>query len=320
MPTTHQPRDQFVERLAGEIRAEVRRRNRSPQVSGWTHWLVQSPIRAAIAIVTVVLASMAAGGFAVAAAYQAQTNEQRQILKANYANRVALAQQRVLLAAEELKMAQQRVSVGTGDQDAVLEAQFKVIEAESQLKSLSLQLAEIDVTGREPLNAVTSPLVSGRDFVVERWQVDMSVTEAALGVEKSRLQNAERRVAVGAAGAMELHASRARIRELEVALEGMQKKINIRQRFLKREIDAAMADLRVLEAEAVQRRQTLEPRLDLARQVVKDVSGKFETGSADRVELMQSQLRLLEIELDMAKVNVDLANIQRQIAQRAGKE
>ena len=102
MPTTHQPRDQFVERLAGEIRAEMRRRNRSPQGSRWTHWLVQSPIRAAMAIVTLVLASMATGGFAVAAAYQAQTNEQRQVLKASYANRVALAQQRVALAAEEM--------------------------------------------------------------------------------------------------------------------------------------------------------------------------------------------------------------------------
>lgn len=320
MPTTHQPRDQFVERLAGEIRAEVRRRNRLPRGPGWALWLVQSPIRAAMAIVTLVLASMAAGGFAVAAAYQAQTNEQRQILKASYANRVALAQQRLALAAEELKVAQQRVSVGTGDQDAVLEGRFKVIEAEAQLKSLNLQIAEIDVTGREPLNAVTSPLVSGRDFVGERWQVDRSVTDAALGVEMSRLQNAERRVAVGAANAMEVHASKARILELQAALEGMQKKVDIRQRFLKREMDAAMADLRVLEAEAVQRRQTLQPRLDLARQVMKDVSAKFETGSADRLELMQSQLRLLEIELDMAKVNVDLANIERQILQRAGKE
>ena len=53
---------------------------------------------------------------------------------------------------------------------------------------------------------------------------------------------------------------------------------------------------------------------------MKDISAKFETGSADRLELMQSQLRLLEIELDMAKVNVDLANIERQILQRAGKE
>jgi hypothetical protein len=320
MQATHQPRDEFVERLAGEIRAEVRRRNRSPQGSGWARWLVQSPIRAAAAMVATVLISMAVGGFAVEAAYQAQTNEQRHILRSSYLDRAALAQTRVALAAQELKAAQQRVSVGIGDQDAVVEARFKVIEAEARLMSINLQLAEVDVTGREPLNAVTAPLVSGRDFVGERWQVEMYVPEAALDVEKTRLQNAERRVAVGVASSMDVYASRARILEMEAALEGIRKKMNIRQRFLKREMDAAMADLRVLEVEAVQRRQTLEPRLDLARQVVKDVSSKVETGTADRVELLQSQLRLQEIELDIAKVNVDLASIQRQIAQRAGKE
>jgi outer membrane protein TolC len=320
MQTTHQPRDQFVERLAGEIRAEVRRRNRAAQGPGWTRWLPQSPIKVAVAIAAIVVVSMAAGGFVVAAAYQAQTNEQRQILKANYANRVALAQQRLAIAAEALKEAQQRVSVGTGDQDAVLEARFKVIEAEAQLKLINLQLAEVEATGSEPLNAVTSPLVSGRDFVIERWQVEMSIPEAALEVEKTRLQSAQRRVAAGVASPMEVQASRTRMLEMEAAIGAMQKKVGIRQRLLKREMDAALADLRVLEVEAEQRRQTLEPRIDLARQTVKDLEAKFQTGSTDRVELMRSQLQLLEIELEIAKVNVDLANIQRQIAQKVKKD
>jgi len=320
MQTTHQPRDPFVERLAGEIRAEVRRRNRAAQGPGWTRWLTQSPIKVAVAVAVLVLVSMAAGGFVVAAAYQAQTNEQRQILKANYANRVALAQQRLAIAAEALKEAQQRVSVGTGDQDAVLEARFKVIEAEAQLKLINLQLAEVEATGSEPLNAVTSPLVSGRDFVIERWQVEMSIPEAALEVEKTRLQSAQRRVAAGVASPMEVQASRTRMLEMEAAIGAMQKKVGIRQRLLKREMDAALADLRVLEVEAEQRRQTLEPRIDLARQTVKDLEAKFQTGNADRVELMRSQLQLLEIELEIAKVNVDLANIQRQIAQKVKKD
>lgn len=320
MQTTPQPRDQFVERLAGEIRAEVRRRNRAAQAPGWMPWLMQSPIKIAVAIAGLVLVSMSAGGFAVAAAYQAQTNEQRQILKANYANRVALAQQRLAIAAEELKTAQQRVSVGTGDQDAALEARFKVIEAEAQLKMINLQLAEVEVTGSEPLNAVTSPLVSGRDFVVERWQVEMSVPAAALEVEKTRLQNAQRRVAAGVASPMDVQASRARMLEMEAALGAIQRKVGIRQRFLKREMDAALADLRVLEIEAEQRRQTLDPRIDLARQTVKDLETKVQAGTTDRVELMRSQLQLLEIELEIAKVNVDLANIQRQIAQKLKKD
>jgi outer membrane protein TolC len=316
MSDTHEPREQFVEQLAERIHAEFSRRPSMVRSPRWTQWLLQSPLKAAAAVAILVLISMGLGGIVVAAAYQAQNNEQRAVLIANFEQRAALANQRVAMAREELKNAEQRVSVGLESQDVVLEARFKIVAAEAESKSIQSQLAEIRATGREPLTGVSSPLVSGRDFVTERWQIEMSAPAAALDLEKARLQAAERRFAAGVGSDMDSRVSRTRLLELEAAVDAFRQKLDIRQRFLKREMDATMADLRVLEVEAQQRRRTIEPRIDLARRVAKDVEARQKLGTAQPVELAEAELRLRQLELDSLKAALDLALIQQQILQR----
>jgi outer membrane protein TolC len=316
MRNTPEPRQEFIDRLAASISTEVRRRNRLATPPPWTTWLLGSPIKAAIAGAVLVLASMTIGGIVVAAAYQAQTNEQRSALKAQYAARVALAQQRVAILAEQLQNVQRQASVGTEGPEALLDARFKVTEAEAQLRSLVLEQAEVEAAGREPLNAVSSPLVSGRDFVTERWKTELLVPVAALDLEKARLQSLDRRFAVGAANKLDVETSRARIVELEASLAAIQKRLSIRERFVSKSIDAALADLYVLEAEATQRLQTVRPRLDLAQKVFVDLKTKVDTGTATMLDLSQAQLRLKELELEITKAEVDLGVIHRQIDQR----
>ena len=320
MRDKHVPDFEFVERLEAHINAEVRRRNRYVDMPRWMRWLARSPIKAAVAASLLILVSMGIGGIVVAAAYQAQTNEERQAVKARVAQRVALAQQRVSLAADALRLAERQTSVGIEPQDTLLEARFKLAEARAQLESVQLEAAEVDASGRDAVTVVSAPLVGGRDFVSERWKVEMQIPMAALDAEKSRFQTLQRRVAVGAASNMDVELSRARIVELESAIQTVQKKIGVRERFLKKDVDSSLADLYVLEAEAIQRRQTIEPRLALAQKVLKDVQSRVEIGTAAMLDVSQAQVKLKELELDMSKADVDLAVIRRQIDQRkAGK-
>src|SRR5262245_49781052 len=108
----HDPHDGFVDRLEREITAEVTRRRRSgqaPRAASWTRWIPQSPVKAAFAAALLVIVSMAIGGGVVAASYQAQNNQHRDLLIANYEQRVALASQRVATLNGELLAAQKRV-------------------------------------------------------------------------------------------------------------------------------------------------------------------------------------------------------------------
>ena len=320
MRDKHVPDLEFVERLQSQIGADIRRRNRYDELPRWSRSLAQSPIKAAVAAGLLMLVSMGVGGIVVAAAYQAQSNEQRGALKAHFTQLVSLAQSRVGLASEALKTAERQFNVGVEPQDTMLEARFKLAEAQAQLESAQLDVAEVDASGREPMKTASAALVGGRDFVGERWKVELRIPMAALDVEKTRLQILQRRFAVGAANNMDLEGSRARILELESSIQALQTKIGIRQRFLAKQIDASLADLFVLEAEAVQRRQTIAPRLELAQKVVSDVQQKVEIGLAAMLDVSQAQLKLKELELEMSKVDVDLALVRRRIEQqRAGK-
>ncbi len=316
MRDRHEPREEFVERLAERIRTEARRQTRVAPESGWTRWLLQSPIKAAAAVAVVVVASMGLGGMVVVAAYQAQTNEQRQLLLASHDQRVALATSRVAIAAEQVKRAEQRAAVGIDPTETVDEARFQLAEAEAQLKVAQLQLAEVQATGREPVTSVSAPVAGGRDFLTERWKTEMSVTMAALQLESARLKAAQRRQAVGVGEATEVELVRTRLIELEVSIVAFRQRIGIREQYLQRQLEAAMADLRVMEVEAEQRRRALEPRIAYARKLQQALQQKIASGTADPVELAEAKLRLQEFELELTRATMELAIIQRQIQQR----
>lgn len=306
----HQPHDDFVERLEWQVRAEARRRSRpSPQV--W--WMPRSPMKAALGVAVVVILSMGIGGAAVAAAYQAQRNEQRNLLASSYERRAELARERLALARQQLQADERRVSLGIGRQESLLEGRLKIAEAEAQLKVIELQLAEVRASGREPLDEISSPTVSGRDFVGERLLVEMSVPEAALNLEKRRLAADQRRFEVGLANNVTVETAQARVIEIEAAVEAFQRKIGVRQRFVKGEMDAATADLRALEVEAEQRLRTLEPRIELAKKRLRDMAIKVEIGSAQPADLAEAELKLKELEIELLRAKVDLTVIRQKI-------
>lgn len=316
MQDHHAPHDEFVARLEARIGREVRRRNSlAPRVG----WLSPVRLRSAAGVAALVVISMAIGGAVVAAAYEAQAGERRDALSTAYAERADLARQRFDLARQTLRNAEQQVSIGLGNQDAVLDALGKVADADAQVKIIALDIEEIHLAAREPLDVVSSPLVSGRDFVTERWKIQMTVPQAVLETERTRLQGAERRVAVGVATAGSVDTARARVVELEAGVEAFQRKIDIRRQFLAREIDAPMADLRVIESEAEQRRKALVPKVDVAKQAANGVDQKLRVGLATQVEREQAQVQLLQLQTELAQVDVDLAVVRRKIAERRGK-
>jgi hypothetical protein len=313
MPAAHEPRDEFVDQLELRLRADLRRHGLA---AGRRTWMPQSRIAAAFAIAAGVIASMALGGGVVAATYEARISEQRDLLLGTFEQRAAIARQRLSLASEQLREAQKRVSVGVAPQDTVAEAQLRVIEAEAEVKSIDLDIAEVRAAGREPMQAVSAPLVSGRDFVTDRWRVQLAVPSAAMEIERTRLESAKKRFDVGVATPTDVDAAAARLIELETAVEVLRQKIALRQAFLKGGVPPAIADLRGLEAEVDLRRTALARRIDVARREVQDLNGRTEVGTANPLQLAAARLRLQELELERTKADYDLLLIRKQL----GKE
>ena len=312
MRDTHEPSSEFVERLEWQIGREVRRRNRAADAPRWTSRL---RMKAAVAVLGLMLVSMGIGAAVVAAAYEAQGNERRDQLAASFELRVQLARQRLAVASEQLQATERRVSIGTENKLAVAEGRFKIAEAEAQLKSIELELEEVRITGRDPRGEMSSPLMSGRDFVSQRLRIEMSVPETAVALERARLREAEMRFQVGIADATDIEVSRVRSIEVELALEAFRRKLEIRQKFLTGGVDAVETELRVLESEAEQRKKTLAPKVELARKEMERVSARVQVGTAQRVELVATTLKQLQLQTELIKADLDLALTRRQIEQ-----
>jgi hypothetical protein len=314
MQHPHEPRDAFVAELERTVIAERRRRH---QLSAAAPWPARSRRNLGMTAAGLVIISMAVGGGVVVVAYQTQASERRDSLTSIYEQRAALAREQLALAEQDLRRAERRVAIGVEGQEITLDIQLKVAEVDALVKSLELQLAEIRLTTREPLTEVSAPLVDGRDFVSERLHIELSASKAASDVQRQLLQQTERKVAIGAANPVDAEVVRAVQQELLSAVTALEKKLEIRQAFLRKELDADLANLRVLQSEAEQRRATLAPKADRARKELQDVQVRFKNGLASVTEVAEAQVRLLKIQADLAQADADLARIQQRIVQRA---
>ena len=252
-------------------------------------------------------------GGVVAATYEARLGQQREILLATFEQRLAIAKLRLALAQKQLRDAEQRVSIGLLPQETVLDLRAKVSEGEAELRSIELDVEEIRATGREPMHSMSAPLVSGRDFVSERWRVEMTVPAAALARERTRADAVRGRVQVGLAKPSEVEAATAQIAELEAAVEAFDQKLAIRQAFLKAGLTATGADLRGLQAENESRRKVLTQQIDVARRRVEDLRKRAEVGTANSIEVLEAELRLQVLQLELTKADYDLLLIRKQL-------
>ena len=135
----------------------------------------------------------------------------------------------------------------------------------------------------------------------------------------SAFQETEKRLALGVAEREGVDISRAKILEIESALEALGRRTAIRRQFLSGELDAAGAELRALTTQLEQRLKSLTAKLNLARQSSEAVTRKVQLGTAQRIEAAAANLRQLELQTEVAKAELDLALARRQIEQRRAR-
>jgi outer membrane protein TolC len=313
MNELHEPTNDFIDRLERHVGQEARRRSR--RVDAPRPWWLS-----ATAVAASMLISMAIGGAAVAAAYEAQASARREIISRPYVQRLDLAKRKLEVVTSELSAAETRFSVGMGTLAQVLEAGLAVADARAQIEIIELQLAEVEITGEDYRNEVSSPLVAGRDFVTQRLLAGMKVPEQALTHANRFAEDVQRKVEIGTVAPIDLEIVRARIVELTMAITTFQRKVDIRRQFLAGKMDKIETELRVLEAEADQMVNTLQPKLKLAQQEAAQLASRFETGTVNQEAVAHAKLRVLTLELELSKAQLDLTVVRRRIQEhRSGK-
>jgi outer membrane protein TolC len=279
----------------------------------------QSPLTAAATLAAVVVASMVAGGAVVAARYQAEDQQQRDLLAASYQQRVALEQKKLDVAKTQLETVQQRVAIGAETVVAAREAEMQVTTAQVQVQLAQLQLQEVQATGKEPNDSVSAPVVSSHDFVRERWSAQLQALQSTIDLEKTRLAGQQRRFNAGLTTTADVTAAEWRVADAQQAIGALQQKVSIRQQFVAGQIDAGLADLRILETDASLRRDVAANQMNLAKLRLTEVTSNFQKGLVTRLDVSIAELRVSELEIEIKKADLDLTVIRQQIAQKKGK-
>ena len=313
MQHKHEPRDEFVAELERRSPREVRQRNRSLEVRGWrarARWKSARRRRAG-AHLDERRRRRRDGGLPGAGTSAAT------LLAELLRSAPILAQQRPRSPKNNSARGGTESRRGHGERGQADSAR-KFNEAQAQVAAIRARPRGDPVTGREPLSELSSR-ASGRDFITERLRIEMLVPEAALDLERSRVREIERRASVGTADPNDVAAARSRVFALEAAVQGYRRKLDIRQKFVKGEIDAVETELRVQESDAEQRRRTLAPQIDAARKAAEDAAKRFDVGVAPQIDVARARLYVQELETELAKAELDLALVRRQLDQRRAK-
>lgn len=303
MHARHEPDKQFVENLEWQIGGEIRRRSRAV-VGAHPAWRLA---RAALLVVV----SMAFGAAAMGASYQIEESWRRDLLLAGLEVRVELARQRAQLAAVELQRVQRQFEVGIVDEQTRSMTELQVADARAQVTMLELDLEEVRAGGREPRNDVAAPLVSGRDFVSERIEIEIDVINRRLGLALEELQRAQQRHDIGVETTSNVESLRSGMQRIQAQRGQLGDRLTFRRGFLDGEITAVEAELYVMRSEAERSSEALRSQIMAVATEVERMRSRVDTGTADANALLVLQLGLAEIEAELR-----LAQIEQQIIQR----
>jgi uncharacterized small protein (DUF1192 family) len=314
MRNTHEPTDEFIERLESRVAGEVRARNRMPA----PRWIPQTRWQFGLAVTVLVVVSMGLGAGGTAVAFQAKNAQVREALISSYTARKAAADARLKASERTLDTVERRFELGAASLSDVVQAQNTLTQAQENAARTALLLAEVQSTGREPLDEITAPLASGRDFVTERLRLSLPLAQMELDVQRRESREAEKRKALGTVLASDAM-TRAKVAEAEAAVAALRSKIEIRQRFLSGTLNGQTAELRLLESEAEQRIATLAPKVEAAQAEMERYQEEVKLGTRAPLDIARARFQLLELQQQSAKASLDLEIARSQLAAGRGK-
>ncbi len=298
------PDREFVSRLEWELESTMRRQGSLNGTSG----AMRSVRRRLGTTLALVVASMLAGGAGTHAVTHRVDKEAAALYVARGEALVEIAQTRLDHFAREMAATQARVAEGIVTQREARGMEAEYSHAESEATFRELGLAETLITGKEPNDALSAPLVDGRDFVTERLAVLRRPLQMRLDFAADQALRQKQLVDSGLATAEETAGFAAHIGNMEQELVGHDKRIALRASFLSEELTAAAVELQGMRFAAVTARDTALRQVELLAQHHARLTALSQQGAVS-----DSELRGIQAELRASEAHVDLAELELRI-------
>lgn len=305
MNKTYEPDDQFVDRLEWQLSSEFRRTNRLKPSSG----KIAVPRRmVAIAVAVGVLMT----GVAVTkAADYIKDSWRKKIEIARVETEVELKKVKLESIREIASSIKSRVENGLIREEEYLAMKLSVEKAELDFKRSLLNLEEVQMSGDTPRNELYAPLVGGRDFVSERLELEKQEIGLDLEQQKIQLERINQLVEQNLVRAVERELIKKLVAERKMMIDKIQKRLDLRTRFLAREITAQ-------EVELEERMTGAERNLYLAQSKVETLKNqleRFQTLEAQG-KMMRMEVKQMQYALDAAQAELKLATLEMDVLKK----
>ncbi len=306
MNERHKADPQYLAHLRWQVVTEVRRRARfgssSPQGQRSSGW------RAA----ALLAAGLLAGTAGTVAAGEIGRRQDRAQLLADLAIEEQLAATEASLLGDEQERIQRLAEAGVVTNVELDAARHESLAAHSRLQALELDRSEIQLSGEAPNSRLSAPLISGRDFVLERLSNDQGPLVNQVELRTSALERTQVQAQAGRATLLEEKKAE---RDLSLAMADLvhlEKRKELRTRFLSGELSASDLGLAARLQDARTERRQLDHRFDYAR-LAHEVQVERQAIGRARMD------RWTEIDLARLGAQVDLAERLLQTLIREAK-
>jgi hypothetical protein len=300
-----EPDPEFAAHLEWQIRTAARRENRFARPAAPNGWRV---LRAAATI----LLALGLGASGVLAMQRVQQSREAALRSESFVVRRQLAAAKVADAEARTQELRNLVAAGQVSTEEQAEFDAELARLRREMAIIDLQLQEVELTGKEPEDRLSAPLVDGRDFVSERLELEREALEDQRAAASARRDHMAKLYERGLAPSSEMEAANAPVEQLATRIGVLEQRLALRQSFLSGGRTAAQVERQAQRDEAQADLTRAEKEVATANAVLKRVRELSAAGAVS-----SGDLRAAELSVAQAERAARLARLQLELLEGA---
>jgi len=302
MSNIHEPDPQFLEKLEWHLESEGRRicnlHTHSEQAWNWKN----------LKMLGIIVLSVFFGFIASSTAAHIKDTSQRPLLLAKQEIRIQQHESHHKLLQVRHRDVLKKVDLGLLPPEHVRAVDYDLFQSEVALNRLKLDYEEIQISSRPPLNDLSAPLFGERDFVTERLQLQRMEMQEAVRILESNLEETQRKVDLGLINPNETGNQKMELKTTHLAIEFLDRKIQLRNRFNEGAVSAKQADLLGMVSEAEEKQEELKAWISHYQSRLAALEEALEAGLASTFDVLEAQSQL-----EAAKAEQQIVQLELQI-------
>ena len=298
----HEPKEDFVDRLEGQLTSDFRRQERFS-----THGQ-RVKIPRYLGVIILILSSMLAGVVIIKAAEQIKDSWKRELALAQVETALQIKEARLKVVNEIFDSVKAQKARGLVGAEQLLNVRVAKDQMDLELARARIDFQEVSATGRTPQNELFAPLVDGQDFVSQRLRLDKKRADLEFELLQKQIEQMGLQVEQGLVTDGQLEESGQVLLERKKATQETKYRLQLRSEFLQGKLTPWEVEIKEKLSKARDNLHHAERSYALMKLQLKRMNELEKAGTikSQEVKAMRYELTATEAQLRLARLEVKL--------------